>query len=60
MLLRSRLAPRLEPKHIESVLQRYEDNFATVKLNQKGQTRYGGAEIVVVSMMKLSGLSATK
>ena len=43
MLLRSRLAPKLEPQHIDRVLKLYDGNFATVKLTEKGKTRFGGA-----------------
>ena len=42
MLLRSKLAPKLQPNDFEKVLKVYE-HFVVVKLNKHGQKRFGGA-----------------
>ena len=43
MLLRSKLAPKLQPNDFEKVLKVY-DHFVLVKLNKNGSKRFGGAE----------------
>ena len=59
MLLRSKLAPKLQPNDFEKVLKVY-DNFVLVKLNKNGSRRFGGAEQVAVSMRSMTNYSAQK
>ena len=53
MLLRSKIAPKLQPNDFDSVLKVY-DQFVLVKLNEAGQNRFKGAEQVAVSMKSLN------
>ena len=59
MLLRSKLAPKLQPNDFERVLKVY-DNFVVVKLNATGSKRFGGAKQVAVSMRSMTNYSAKK
>ena len=59
MLLRSKLAPKLQPNDFESVIKVY-NHFVLVKLNKTGQKRFGGAEQVAVSMRSMTNYSAKK
>ena len=59
MLLRSKLAPKLQPNDFEEVLKVY-DHFVLVKLNKNGSRRFGGAHQVAVSMRSMTNYSATK
>ena len=59
MLLRSKLAPKLQPNDFEKVLKVYE-HFVVVKLNKNGSKRFGGAEQVAVSMRSMTNYSARK
>ena len=59
MLLRSKLAPKLQPTDFEKVLKVY-DHFVVVKLNQCGSRRFGGAQQVAVSMRSMTNYSAHK
>jgi len=59
MLLRSRLAPKLQPNDFERVLKVY-DHFVLVKLNKQGQRRFGGAVQVAVSMRSMANYSGAK
>ena len=56
MLLRSKLAPKLQPNDFEKVLKVY-DHFVLVKLNKHGSKRFGGAEQVAVSMRSMTNYS---
>ena len=53
MLLRSRLAPKLQPNDFQEVLKVY-DHFVLVKLNKHGSKRFGGAQQVAVSMRSMT------
>lgn len=59
MLLRSKLAPKLQPSDFETVLKVYE-HFVVVKLNKNGSKRFGGAQQVAVSMRSMTNYSAHK
>ena len=59
MLLRSRLAPKLQPNDFQEVLKVY-DHFVLVKLNKHGSKRFGGAQQVAVSMRSMTNYSAKK
>ena len=43
MLLRSKIAPKLQPNDFDSVVKIYE-HFVLVKLNEVGQKRFQGAQ----------------
>ena len=43
MLLRSKIAPKLQPNDFDSVVKVYE-HFVLVKLNEVGQKRFQGAQ----------------
>ena len=53
MLLRSKIAPKLQLNDFDSVLKVYE-HFVLVKLNETGQNRFKGAEQVAVAMKSLN------
>ena len=59
MLLRSKIAPKLQPNDFDSVLKVYE-HFVLVKLNEIGQNRFKGAEQVAVAMKSLNQHSQQK
>ena len=56
MLLRSKLAPKLQLNDFEKVLKVY-DHFVLVKLNKTGSKRFGGAQQVAVSMRSMTNYS---
>ena len=53
MLLRSKIAPKLQPNDFDCVLKEYE-HFVLVRLNESGQNRFKGAEQVAVAMKSLN------
>ena len=53
MLLRSKIAPKLQPGDFDCVLKEYE-HFVLVKLNESGKNRFKGAEQVAVAMRSLN------
>lgn len=59
MLLRSHLAPQLQPDDFDSVVKTH-DSFTVVKLNTTGQAKFQGAKQVAVPTRSIASMSQTK